>query len=128
MDINIIEVNISCMATAIYAEANTQSNEAKYGVGYVILNRVKSGKFGKDACEVVYKNGQFQGVHDLSQNIHKQPSQVDYLKTKLLAIKIYNHQVVNPVGNSLYFHDDSIKSMSQAWGNKQVKIDNLIFY
>jgi hypothetical protein len=126
MDINSLDVEITCMATAIYAEASTQSLEAKYGVGYLILNRVKNGNFGKDVCEVVYKAGQFQGVYDIVNNKHHQPTKLDMLKTKLLALKIYNHKVINPVGNSIYFHDDSISSM--PWGKKTVKINNIIFY
>jgi len=126
MDINNLDIQITCMATAIYAEANTQSNEAKYGVGYLILNRVKNGNFGKDICEVVYKNGQFEGVHAIVTNKHSYPSKLDMINTKLLALKVYTHKVINPVGKSLYFHDDSISSM--PWGKRTTKIDNLIFY
>jgi spore germination cell wall hydrolase CwlJ-like protein len=128
MDMQSFEVNVACMATAIYAEANTQSLDAKYGVGYVILNRLKSKRYGADICEVVYNKGQFEGVRDIATGKHIGPTKCDLLKTELIAINIITHKAINPVSNALYFHDDSIKSMSHAWGKKTTKIDNLIFY
>ena len=126
-DINYIEAQIGCMAYAIYAEANTQSLETKYGVGYLILNRVKAKKYGKNICDVVYYKGQFIGISDMIKHKYREPSTEDLLKTKLVALNIYYGKVVNPVGRSLYFHDDSI-DMKHVWGKKTVKLDNLIFY
>jgi spore germination cell wall hydrolase CwlJ-like protein len=126
-DINNLETQISCMAYAIYAEANTQSLEAKHGVGYLILNRVRSKRYGKDICDVVYSKGQFIGIQDILTNKHDEPTLEDLLKTKLIALNIYYGKVTNPVGRSLYFHDDSI-DMKHLWGKKAVKLDNLVFY
>jgi hypothetical protein len=126
-DINNVEVQISCMAYAIYAEAHTQSLETKHGVGYLILNRVKSKRYGKDVCDVVYSKGQFIGIQDILTKKHDEPSTEDLLKTKLIALDVYYGKVTNPVGRSLYFHDDSI-DMKHVWGKKSVKLDNLVFY
>jgi spore germination cell wall hydrolase CwlJ-like protein len=125
--INHVDIQLTCMAYAIYSEANTQSLQAKHGVGYLILNRVRSNKFGKDICDVVYSKGQFIGIQDIINNKHDKPNVEDLLKTKLIALDIYYGRVTNPVGRSLYFHDDSI-DMKHVWGKKAVKIDNLIFY
>lgn len=124
---NYVEAQIGCMAYAIYAEANTQSLETKYGVGYLILNRVKTKRYGKDICDVVYSKGQFIGISDMLKDKYREPSTEDLLKTKLIALNIYYGKVVNPVGRSLYFHDDSI-DMKHLWGKKAVKLDNLVFY
>jgi len=126
-DINYIESQIGCMAYAIYAEANTQSLEAKHGVGYLILNRVKSRKYGKSICDVVYYKGQFIGINDMLKHKYREPNIEDLLKTKLIALDVFYGKVVNPVARSLYFHDDSI-DMKHLWGRKTVKIDNLVFY
>lgn len=127
INIDSIDIQITCMAQAIYAEANTQSLQAKYGVGYLILNRVRSKTYGADACDVVYRKGQFIGINDMVTNKHIQPSKEDLLRTKLIALKVYYKLVPNPVGNSLHFHDDSI-DMKHVWGKKHVKLDNLVFY
>jgi len=125
--INYVDVQLTCMAYAIYAEANTQSLQTKHGVGYLILNRVRSKRYGKDICDVVYSKGQFIGIQDMLTNKHDEPTLEDLLKTKLIALNVYYGKVTNPVGRSLYFHDDSI-DMKHVWGRKAVKLDNLIFY
>jgi spore germination cell wall hydrolase CwlJ-like protein len=126
-NINYVDIQLTCMAQAIYAEANTQSLEAKYGVGYLILNRVKSKRYGNNACDVVYSKGQFIGISDMLKHKYREPTTEDLLKTKLIALKVYYKLVTNPIGNSLYFHDDSI-DMKHVWGRKTVKLNNLVFY
>jgi spore germination cell wall hydrolase CwlJ-like protein len=105
MDINAADQQLTCMAAAMYHEAHTQSQTAQKAVGALILNRVRSGKFGRDACTVVFAKGQFLGIHDAN---HLEASKEDFLKTKLLAVKVwYKHD--NPIGDRLYFYDDSIR-------------------
>lgn len=121
---------LNCMALAIYAEAHTQSIEARQGVAQVILNRLRSGHFGDTVCEIVYAKGQFHGVWDVAEGRHKWPSQEDLLREKLIAHSVYFHKVPNQIGNTTYyFHDDSIRQ-PLTWGAKsrKTKIDNLIFY
>lgn len=128
IDIEQTNASLNCMALAIYAEAHTQSIEAKYGVAQVILNRFRNGKFGKDICDIVYARGQFHGVWDVAEGRHEWPTQEDLLKEKLIAHAVYFHKVPNLIGNtSYYFHDDSI-GKPKNWGKKAVKINNLIFY
>ena len=132
MVLNLEQANadLNCIAIAIYAEAHTQSVEAKYGVAQVILNRLRNGKFGDDVCDIVYAHGQFHGVWDIAKGIHEYPSNEDLLKEKLIAHAVYFHKVPNVIGNTTYyFHDDSIgKPMAWSSKSKKVKINNLIFY
>lgn len=126
MVINIEHANASlnCMTLAIYAEAHTESIDAKRAVAQVIMNRFRDGHFGKDICDVVYQRGQFQGVYDVATNKHKYPNKKDFLKTKLIALDIYFHKVKAPISNNvLYFYDDSIRKHKC----KQ-KIDSICFY
>ena len=64
MDINTLDLYMSCYAHAAYHEASTQ--QEIIGVFNVIRNRVKSKNYGNDPCEVVYDNSQFQGITDQS--------------------------------------------------------------
>jgi len=57
MEINTLEADIACYATAVYHEVNNRSLEEKLGVINVIRNRVKSGRWGSDVCSVVYASG-----------------------------------------------------------------------
>lgn len=129
MDIHISEADVHCISMAVYTEANMQSLEEKLGVIFTIVNRVRSGKFGKDACEIVYARGQFIGVENYVNGKHEKPDQEVFLKTELLVVDtLFFKKHANPVGNSLYFHDDSV-DMKYIWERKpNVKIGRMVFY
>jgi spore germination cell wall hydrolase CwlJ-like protein len=129
MDIHISEHDVHCIATAVYVEVNTQSLEEKLGVIFTIMNRVRSGKFGRDACEVVYARGQFVGIENMMKTNEKNIDQETLLKTKLLVIDtLLFKKHANPVAQSLYFHDDSI-DMQYIWNKKKVvHIGRMVFY
>ena len=127
MDIHNLELDVECYATAVYHEVNTRSLEEKLGVINVIRNRLRSGRWGSDVCSVVYANGQFIGVTDES---HNKVDKRAYLETKLLVLDaIVFNKFANPVANSLYFHDDSIKAKTSWYGKKKVvHIKRMVFY
>jgi spore germination cell wall hydrolase CwlJ-like protein len=126
MDIQSLELDVACYATAVYHEVNTRTLEEKVGVINVIRNRLHSGRWGNSVCAVVYARGQFIGVTDAS---HPEINTRAYLETKLLVLDtVVFNKYANPVGKSLHFHDDSIKSMGHAWGKKMVKIKRMTFY
>ena len=129
MDIHISEHDVHCIATAVYVEVNTQSLEEKLGVINVIMNRVRSKRFGRDACEVVYARGQFVGIENMMKANEKNIDQETLLKTKLLVIDtLLFKKHANPVGNSLYFHDDSV-DMRYIWDKKpNITIGRMVFY
>jgi spore germination cell wall hydrolase CwlJ-like protein len=129
MDLHISEHDIHCIATAVYTEVNMQSLEEKLGVINVIMNRVRSKRFGRDACEVVYARGQFIGIENMMKANEKNIDQETLLKTKLLVIDtLLFKKHSNPVAQSLYFHDDSI-DMQYIWNKKKVvHIGRMVFY
>ena len=129
MDIHISEADVHCIGLATYTEANTEPLETKLGVIFTIMNRVRSGKFGRDACEVVFSRGQFIGIEDMVNGNEKNIDKEKLLKTKLLVVDtVFFKKHANPVGNSLYFHDDSI-DMKYIWERKpNVKIGRMVFY
>lgn len=127
MEINHLEVDVACYATAVYHEVNTRSLEEKLGVINVIRNRVRSGRWGRDVCSVVYANGQFIGVTDES---HNEVDKRAYLETELLVLDaVVFNKYANPVGQALYFHDDSMQAKTAWFGKKKmVKIGRMVFY
>jgi spore germination cell wall hydrolase CwlJ-like protein len=130
MDIHISEADVHCISLAIFTEANTQPLEAKLGVLFTIINRVRSGKFGKDACEVTFSKGQFIGIQDMMKVNEKNIDKAALLKTKLLVVDtLFFKKYANPVGNTTYyFHDDSI-NMQHIWKKKKVvKLGRMEFY
>ena len=129
MDIHISEHDVHCISLATFTEANTEPLQTKLGVIFTIMNRVRSGKFGRDACEVVFSKGQFIGIEDMMKGNEKNIDQEALLKTKLLVVNtLFFKKHKNPVGNSLYFHDDSI-DMKYIWDKKpNVKLGRMVFY
>jgi len=124
LDLEHANASLNCMALAIYAEAHTESIDAKRAIAQVIMNRFRSGKFGKDICDVVYQKGQFIGVYDVAEGRHKYPNDKDFLETKLIALDIYFHKVKAPIDNNvLYFYDDSIYKHKC-----KVKLNSICFY
>jgi len=121
MDINTLDLHMSCYAHAAYHEAGTQ--QEIIGVMNVIRQRIKAG-YGKDSCEVVYANGQFQGVTDEN---HDEVDMKRFLNIKLLAIDvIHRNRYNNPVPKKLHFYDDSIGT-PVGWKNCNIKIGRLVF-
>jgi spore germination cell wall hydrolase CwlJ-like protein len=127
MDIQSLELDIACYATAVYHEVNTRTLEEKVGVINVIRNRVRDGRWGRNVCSVVYAHGQFIGVTDES---HPEVNTRAYLEAKLLVIDtIVHNKYANPVANALYFHDDSIPPKKVWFGKKKViHIKRMVFY
>jgi spore germination cell wall hydrolase CwlJ-like protein len=127
MDIQSLELDVACYATAVYHEVNTRTLEEKVGVINVIRNRVRDGRWGRNVCAVVYAHGQLIGVTDES---HLPINERAYLQTKLLVIDtiIFNKHA-NPVANALYFHDDSIPPKEMWYGKRKIiHIKRMVFY
>ena len=126
MDINQLELDVNCYAQAVYHEVNTQSLEEKVGVINVIRNRVKSNRWGRDVCDVVYANGQFS----VKEENHYPVDRKTYLQTKLLVLDtIVFNKHTNPVANALYFHDDSIPPKETWYGKRKIiHIGRMVFY
>lgn len=55
---------VDCMASAIFYEAQGESQKGKIAVANVILNRMRSGLYPKTVCGVIYQRGQFQWVYN----------------------------------------------------------------
>lgn len=121
-----IDLQLTCIAQAVYHEAHTESREAQLGVAYVILNRMRMTH--KDACEVVFSKGQFSGIADMVTLKHEPASKENLLKAKIIAHAAWFHKETNPVGRAMYFHDNSIRPVWAFRHAHTVTIDRLIFY
>jgi spore germination cell wall hydrolase CwlJ-like protein len=125
MDIQSLEMDIVCYASAAYHEGSTKHE--RIAIINTIRNRLHTGRWGSSVCSVVYAYGQFIGVTDPT---HEPVDEKTYLETKLLVIDtIIFNKYANPVANAIYFHDDSIPSKAKWYGkNKKTKIGRMTFY
>lgn len=91
------EEEIELLARVINAEAYDEPFEGKVGVGAVVVNRLKSGRFGGSIKEIVYRPGQFTVVR--TGRINSLPLQEDSRQAALAALR-----GEDPTGGALYFN------------------------
>jgi len=125
MDIQSLEMDVVCYASAAYHEGSTKNE--RIAIINVIRNRLNSGRWGYNVCSVVYADGQFVGVSD---STHEPVDEKTYLQTKLLVIDtIIFHKYTNPIADAIYFHDDSMPTKTKWFGKyKKTKIGRMTFY
>lgn len=120
---------LKCLADNIYFEAGNQSKTGKLAVAAVTINRVKSPKFPKSICSVVYQKTrgtcQFSWVCEGKKRVR---SQQQYAESRKVAEKVLlsgaNHGIFGR--NVLFYHADYV---NPGWNLRRVtKIGDHIFY
>jgi spore germination cell wall hydrolase CwlJ-like protein len=120
---------LKCLADNIYYEAGNQSTQGKLAVAAVTINRVKSPKFPKSVCAVVYQRTkrvcQFSWVCEGNKRVR---SAQQYSESKKVAEKVLlsgaNHGILGR--NVLFYHADYV---NPRWNLRRVaKIGDHIFY
>lgn len=102
---------LKCLADNIYYEAGNQSTQGKLAVAAVTINRVKSPKFPKSVCAVVYQRTkrvcQFSWVCEGKKSVR---SAQQYSESKKVAEKVLlsgaNHGILGR--NVLFYHADYV--------------------
>ena len=129
---------VDCLAENIYYEAAHEPQEGKVAVALVTLNRLASGNYGNDVCNVVKQKTSINGNTICQFSWVCQP----YLTIKSLTVN--NNLVYNDIRNlAVYvlFNYDNMKDITQGatyyhadyvdpnWGlPKTTKIGRHIFY
>jgi spore germination cell wall hydrolase CwlJ-like protein len=128
------ERQLECLAQNIYFEANGEPFEGKVAVAQVTLNRVASGKFSNDICNVVYqKNVVLDKVVCQFSWYCEQPARRNYInparyrEAEAVAKKVLLEGFrLDGFKDAMYFHADYV---SPNWKHEKVgKIGRHIFY
>ena len=126
--------DLECLTKNIYWEAATEPFEGKVAVAQVTMNRVDTGRFGKDVCGVVYKRDNILGtiVCQFSwacTNVTKVKPVYPGLwkESEEVAKKVLLENFRLPsMKEALYYHADYI---NPGWRREKVaKIGHHIFY
>jgi len=128
------ERQLACLARNIYYEAGSEPFEGKVAVAQVTLNRMESGKFPEDVCQVVYQKNvfyekvvcQFSWYCDreaMIRPIHKG----NYDESMEAAKKVLLEGFRLPsIKDALFYHADYV---NPGWRKERVaKIGRHIFY
>lgn len=102
------EKEIDCMTRNIYYEAGVEDRMGKYAVAQVTLNRVKTGKWGKSICSVVYAKKQFSWTAK-KKRAWSHPKGKTWDESKLIAHKVLAEGIrVRPLKKSLFYYAEYI--------------------
>ena len=128
------ERKLQCMTQNIYWEAASEPAEGKLAVAQVVMNRVESGKFPNDPCQVVHqKNVIYERVlcqfswyceqNFKTKPVHKKLWDESAEAAKMVMIDGFR---LPELKDALYYHADYV---NPQWNKKQVaKIGRHIFY
>ena len=96
--------DIICLAKNIYFEANDQSYIGQQAVAWVTLNRVYSGNYPNNICDVVFQYKQFSWTID---GKHRSPRSIKKFSVALAAaINVYSNygRVKDPTLGATMYH------------------------
>jgi spore germination cell wall hydrolase CwlJ-like protein len=125
---------LQCMTQNIYWEAASEPAEGKLAVAQIVMNRVESGKFPNDPCQVVYqKNVIYERVLCQFSWYCEQTSKTRPIHKKLwleseeaAKMVMFDGFRIPELKDALYYHADYV---NPKWGKQQVaKIGRHIFY
>ena len=115
---------LDCLATAIYYEAASESEEGQRAVAQVILNRVRHPAFPSTVCGVVYQGSekstgcQFSYACDGSMARVPMRSAMD--RARRFALEALSGYVVRGVGLATHYHTYAV---TPAWNRSLVMTD-----
>ena len=128
------QTQLECLARNIYHEAGYEPFEGKVAVAQVTLNRVASGNFPSDVCQVVYQKNivyekvlcQFSWYCDKA-SLKKPLNGPAYYESMEVAKKVLLEGFrLSSVKEALYYHADYV---NPKWGKQPIaKIGRHIFY
>jgi spore germination cell wall hydrolase CwlJ-like protein len=126
------EAEIGCLALTIYYEARGESETGKRAVGYVVMNRARSGAFPADVCGVVRQGGERRHRCQFSwwcDGLSDRPRDRQALRQSLsLAQAIYNGCVPDPTRGALWFHATRVKPAWSKTSGPGKRIGRHVFY
>ena len=122
-----IKEDITCLAKNIYFEANNQSYIGQQAVAFVTLNRVYSGLYPNNICDVVFQHKQFSWTIDGKYNIPR--SVRKFSVAMAAAIYVYTNygRVKDPTQGATMYHTVYIDPWWNPYYTPTVIIGDHIF-
>lgn len=121
-------VRCKWLLQAMYHESRGESDKGVVAVGYVILNRVKHPTLWPNTIAgVIKQRSQFSYRTDGSME-KGFTEKKQYIRIAVLAAKVLEGSIANPVENAVYYHRHDI---STQWSKKKklvAKIGSHNFY
>lgn len=117
-----------CLTKNIYHEAGVESDVGKVAVGEVTINRLDTGRWGDNICDVVYAKEQFSWT--LSNKLKaEEPDGELWEASARIAKQVLNGLRVKGLSDALFYHTNYIKV--PGWVDQNAfltQIDQHLFY
>jgi len=124
--INYTRKELECLAKNIFWEAGVEQDLGKYAVANVTINRLKTGAWGTDICQVVYSHAQFSWT--LTPRVWDNPPASGLQHSREIAVKVLNGIRVSALHNSLFYHASYVKPQWVDPSKRIAQIGQHIFY
>lgn len=130
--------DLNCLARGMYYEAGNEPQKGKEAVAFVIINRVKSGRFPKSICGVIKQTNLVGGKKSCQFSWYCRGGDAkltSIITTKnydiciKIALQILNGRVDNWIPKAISFHMSGINAgWTQHGMIKVARVGNHIFY
>jgi spore germination cell wall hydrolase CwlJ-like protein len=122
-----LDVEMRCLASAIYYEARGESLEGQLAVAQVILNRQTSPRWPDDICDVVYQSGQFSFTFDGHPDVPavKGPA---WKRAEAIAIIAVGQGWQDVTDKATFFHATYVKPGWRRVKEETRRIGGHVFY
>jgi spore germination cell wall hydrolase CwlJ-like protein len=117
-----------CLAKNVYHEAGVEPFAGKVAVAQITLNRLKTGRWGKSVCDVVYSKAQFSWT--LNRKLKYSEPKGKLWEDSIAAVNEVAKGIrVKSLDTSLWYHANYISQPKWANMDKVVQVINKhIFY
>lgn len=122
-----LDVEATCLATAVYFEARGESPEGQLAVARVVMNRAASGKYPPSWCGTVKQHSQFSFVRS-GRFPAINTGSATWRKAQAVARLAISNAVPSLSSDVLWYHANYV---APSWGRRLTKADKIgahIFY
>lgn len=128
LQVRLSEQERECLTKNLFHEAGVEDYVGKVAVGHVTMNRLKTGKWGRDVCSVVHARKQFSWTLNRRIKYSKPKGQL-WEESERAAKEVMKGARVNTISDdTLWYHTDYV---SPKWAHPRKKVDKIgqhIFY
>ena len=123
---------VDCLASAVYYEAGSQSDDGERAVAQVVLNRVRHPAFPGSVCGVVYQGSNrvtgCQFTFTCDGSLYRRPDAAGWQRAKAVAEAALGGTVYAPVGWATHYHADYVVPYWASTLAKNAVVGAHIFY
>jgi len=124
--VELSEKEYNCLVKNVYHEAGGESMMGKIAVAQITINRLESGRWGKDMCKVIYAKHQFSWTSRKKLPI---PTGDALEESKLAVEQVLDGNRISKLRDSLFYHATWIARPYWTSAMKEKKIiGQHIFY